>query len=126
MCACVCKETNSRQRERERDRETEKGNTERKKTNRRRRLEKQKKQKCDRELIKINARDDSKKEERAQKTREQKKVRTVISILPAGWPPISMSKNTTGLDIFYLYLFYFFTNARKVLCRPVGALLLLF
>ena len=27
-------------------------------------------------------------------------ILTVISILPAGWPPISMSKKTTGLDIF--------------------------
>ena len=27
-------------------------------------------------------------------------ILTVISILPAGWPPISMSKKTTGLDMF--------------------------
>jgi len=27
-------------------------------------------------------------------------ILTVISILPAGWPPIVMSKKTTGLDMF--------------------------
>ena len=36
----------------------------------------------------------------AQKRTETIRILTVISILPAGWPPISMSKKTTGLDIF--------------------------
>lgn len=43
----------------------------------------------------INARE--KKETHIKENRNT--ILTVISILPAGWPPISMSKKTTGLDI---------------------------
>ena len=44
-----------------------------------------------------------KKETRVKENRNN--IRTVISILPAGWPPISMSKKTTGLDIMYRKFF---------------------
>lgn len=45
-------------------------------------------------------------------------LRRVISILPAGWPPMAMSKNTTGLDIVTTRGFY--TNEKISRRRWLG------
>jgi len=84
-------------------------------------LEKQKKQKCDRELIKINARDDSKKEERAQKTREQKKSTHGHLDSPGR---LAADFHVEEHDwvrhlLVILYLFFLITQSAYVLCRPV-------
>jgi len=47
-------------------------------------------------------------------------ILTVISILPAGWPPISMSKKTTGLDI-YSELKFFSSSRVRLLWESEGA-----
>jgi hypothetical protein len=67
-------------------------------------------EKSDREFSSSSERENNEhqraREEGNTRKREQKQyILTVISILPAGWPPISMSKKTTGLDIMYRKFF---------------------
>ena len=46
-------------------------------------------------------------------------LRRVISILPAGWPPMAMSKNTTGLDMVKTRGFYTTRKIPRVFVRKL-------